>query len=148
MWAQNCNLVRGRVRNFYCSSSTVGSSAREGVFLSFCFSLASSVCSFNFSYWFYSFYLFLRSCLLLLRSSALSCFSLSLRKYSPVYILISSILGCCSGGKGVYSFLVLIAFFFLCLSLTCLNLGKKRSQFSPFSYGSLASSRLIISYLM
>jgi len=121
---------------------------REDCLWSFFFSFAIYACSFCISCCCCSFYRRLRSWRLRFKSSALSCFSFSLRKYSPVSILMSSILGCCSGGNGVYSFLAVIARFFLCLSLTCLNFGKNRSQFSPLSYGSLDNSRLIISYLM
>jgi hypothetical protein len=61
-----------------------------------------------------------------------------------------TLLGCCGGGKGVYSF-----FFFLAVASASgprrvgafcfLNLGRKRSHDSFLSVSSLASSRLMSS---
>ena len=150
---QNSIFFRGFVRNLLSRSSIVGSCLFFWdllLFLSACFSFlssSSSLMSYRSALSFSSFSLCFLSCFFLFSSMALSWTSFSLRKYSPVSILISSILGCCSGGKGVYYFFLIAAFFFF-LSLTCLNFGKKRSQFSFWSYGSFINYLFIISSLI
>lgn len=76
-----------------------------------------------------------------------SSFSFCFKKYSPLSSCKSILDGCCGGGNGVYSFFsfffsTFFFGFFTCLFLKC---GKKRSQFSLASLGSLANSRLIMS---
>lgn len=152
---QNLTFLIGFDRNFSLSSSILGSdrlkfSFLAALYLYLCFSFWSWVFSFSSSSFcasnscfslcfFYCFFFFI--------SIFLSLISFSLKKYSPVSILISSILGCCSGGNGVYYFFYFFAFF-LRFSLTCLNFGRNLSQFSFFMVSSFKSSRLTISYLM
>ena len=54
-----------------------------------------------------------------------------------------TLLSCCGGGKGVYSFFSFI-FTFLRLTFLLLNFGKNLSQFSFFKAGSFANSLFII----
>lgn len=99
-------------------------------FYSFSISLSTSGVSNYFN--FFSYFSFILSYYLFIFSSSFLCFfSLSFKKYSPVYIWISSSLGYYSGGKGVYSFLTFFfdSFFF---TFYFLNLGKNLSQF--YSY--------------
>lgn len=99
---------------------------------------SNSLCDFNFA----TEISFLRFSFLLIFLS---------RKYSPDIILRSSFLGCCSGGKGVYSFFLFSFRCFLVFLLfywIFLNFGRNRDQFLPFIFGSFSNSLLIISSFM
>ena len=57
-----------------------------------------------------------------------------------------TLLGCCGGGKGVYSFLGLSSLTIFLAGAGCfLNFGRKRSQLSFLRASSLDSSRLMSS---